>query len=134
MGRRANREISAQLSRVSGRFAAWRAKRPFGTRIPDSLWAAAVKAAASCGVAKTSRALGVDYYGLRKRLQAKASKCVTEPFPMPAFLELPASTLAAPGECMIEFEKPEGCRMRVHLKGVNVPDVLALGAGFWSAE
>ena len=85
---------------------------------------------------QTSKELGLDYYTLQKRLQQSESKCVTacESFPVPAFVELPASTLAAPGECIIEFEKPKGSRMRVHLKGVNVPDVLALGAGFWSAE
>jgi len=54
---------------------------------------------------------------------------------LPTFVELPASTLAtAAGECILEFEKPEGSKLRVHLKGVQVPDLLALGAGFWNAE
>ena len=35
---------------------------------------------------------------------------------------------------LLEFEKPEGSKLRVHLKGVQVPDLLALGAGFWNAE
>jgi hypothetical protein len=53
---------------------------------------------------------------------------------MPAFVELPASTLSTVGECVIELENAAGSRMRVHLKGVHVPDLVALTGGFWSAE
>ena len=37
-------------------------------------------------------------------------------------------------ECVIEFEDGGGAVMRVHLKGTEVPDVLALGRSFWNAE
>jgi len=51
----------------------------------------------------------------------------------PAFLELPASSLAAPSECVIEFENARGARMRVQVKG-GVPDLVALGRSLWDAK
>jgi hypothetical protein len=49
-------------------------------------------------------------------------------------LELAASPVTAVGECLIEFENAAGSRMRVHLKGSDVPDLVALGRSFWNAE
>jgi len=137
MGRSENSQQAPRLLRLAQQFATWRAQRSFGTRIPDRLWAAAVKAAASCGVHQTAKALRLDYYAVQKHVQSNGSQRVTTRAedPLPAFVELPASTLAtAAGECILEFEKPEGSKLRVHLKGVQVPDLLALGAGFWNAE
>jgi len=137
MGRSENRQQAGRLVRLARQFAAWRARRSFGTRIPDRLWAAAAKAAASCGVHQTAKALRLDYYEVQRRVQRNGSQRVTTRSgdALPAFVELPASTLAtAAGECILEFEKPEGSKLRVHLKGAHVPDLLALGAGFWNAE
>jgi len=137
MGGSENRQQVPRLLRLARQFAAWRARRSFGTRIPDRLWAAATKAAASCGVHQTAKALRLDYYAIRRRVQSNGSQRVTTRAAdsLPTFVELPASTLAtAAGECILEFEKPEGSKLRVHLKGVQVPDLLALGAGFWNAE
>jgi hypothetical protein len=47
-------------------------------------------------------------------------------------VELPSMPLAS--ECVIEFEDGAGASMRVHLKGTDLPDVLALGRSFWNAE
>ncbi len=49
-------------------------------------------------------------------------------------LELPASTLALAGECILEFENAVGSKLRVHLKGGAIPDLVALGRSFWNAE
>ena len=137
MGRSENGQHAPRLLRLARQFAAWRAERSFGARIPDRLWAAAAKAAASCGVHQTAKALRLDYYAVQRRVQSNGSQRVTTRAgdSLPTFVELPASTLAtAAGECILEFEKPEGSKLRVHLKGVHVPDLLALGAGFWNAE
>ena len=137
MGGSENRQQAPQLLRLARQFAAWRARRSFGARIPDYLWAAAAKAAASCGVHQTAKALRLDYYEVQRRVPRNGSQRVTPRAgdPLPSFVELPASTLAtAAGECILEFEKPEGSKLRVHLKGVHVPDRLALGASFWNAK
>ena len=37
-------------------------------------------------------------------------------------------------ECVIELEDATGSRMRVQMKGQNLPDVLALSRSFWNAD
>jgi hypothetical protein len=44
------------------RFQAWRERRKPGVRIPQPLWAIAIRLAKSHGVSRTSAALGLDYY------------------------------------------------------------------------
>ena len=51
----------------------------------------------------------------------------------PAFVELPAAMLALPGECVLEFENAVGAKLRVHLKGATIPDLVALGRSLWNA-
>jgi hypothetical protein len=76
--------------------------------------------------------LKLDYYSLKKRADA-ASRSV----PTPTFVELPSAALSvssASSECVIEWEDAAGARMRVHVKGQNLPDVLALSRSFWNAD
>ena len=129
-------EVPPQLSRAAARFADWRRARELGTRIPKSLWALAVELASTHGVCQTAATLRLDYYGLKKRLAAKASQPSTPstPSPRPAFFELAASTLVTPGECVIEFENAAGSRMRVHLQGGQAPDLVELSGSFWNAQ
>ncbi len=35
------------------------------------------------------------------------------------------------GECILELEDPGGAKMRVHVKGVEAPDLAALSRSFW---
>ena len=51
-----------------------------------------------------------------------------------AFLELPSPPVVQANECIIEFEDGAGASMRMHLKGSELPDLLALGRSFWNAE
>jgi hypothetical protein len=54
---------------VRERFAEWRRKRKPRTRIPGPLWAAAVKMVGKYGLHRTARALRVDYYSLKRRVE-----------------------------------------------------------------
>jgi hypothetical protein len=57
---RAKRALPEPLSRAAGLFAAWRAtRRTKQQRIPENLWARAVELAASYGVSRATRALGL---------------------------------------------------------------------------
>lgn len=115
------------LARLAERFAAWRKTRAVGERIPDRLWRAAIKMAASHGIHPTARALNLDYYSVKKRLSGADAP------PATTFVELPSSPLVS-SECVIEWEDAAGARMRVHVKGQPLPDVLALSRGFWNAD
>ena len=122
-------EVPASLSRLEQRFIAWRKARTLGERIPEALWNSAVKIAAEHGLNRTARVLKLDYDSLKKR-----AACASNLAPPSTFVELPSSPLSIANECVIELEDATGSRMRVHLKGQNVPDVLALSRSFWAAD
>ena len=134
MNGRKRHAVPARLARAQERFAKWRRTRKMGTRIPESLWTSATKLAAMYGVSQTAAALGLDYYGLKKRVEEKPSAPPRKSAGTPAFVELAPPSLAAPGECIVEFEDATGAKMRVHLKGGDSPDLLALGHSFWNIE
>jgi hypothetical protein len=133
MGTRKKRGIPAQLEKVRRRFEAWRRNRTVRTRIPDSLWAAAVKVAERHGVHRTAKALRVDYYGLKKRVEEKADPSANVPVrgDVATFVELASPLSAGSVECLVELEDDSGAKMRVHLKGVEAPDLVALSGSFW---
>jgi hypothetical protein len=137
MGGRRLGDIPAELVRGRDRFEAWRETRVAGTRIPARLWKLAVKLAGRHGLNRTASVLRLDYYSLKKRLEAAEEGCtgrVAADPPTSNFVELPSSSLRSPSECIIEFEDGAGASMRVHLTGGNVPDLLALARSFWGDE
>ena len=101
------------LDDLQGRFAAWRLRRPKGSRIPEDLWQAAVEAAREHGVCKTSRGLGVDYYALKQRLTRTPAG--RDPGAV-EFVELPGKVLSAGPACVVEIQDGQGRRLRVELR------------------
>lgn len=65
------RDLPAGLEGVQRRFERWRRTRRGHARIPDALWAAAVKAADRHGLHRTVRALRLDYYSLKERVEGQ---------------------------------------------------------------
>ncbi len=124
------KRVPLPLRRAAERFQRWRDVRRRGTPIPEPLWTLAAQLAARFGLAKTASTLKLDYYTLKFRLAESASAGDGDPT---AFLELPHPASAA-GECLIECENSVGARMRIHLKGVALSDLAALGRSLWSAE
>src|SRR5664280_1323404 len=92
-------EPVAQLQRQLEQF---RSTQPGRTKLPESLWQAAVELARQHGVYPVAHPLRLDYMGLKKRLgqvahsKKKASR--------PAFVELIATRPATVPECVIEFD------------------------------
>jgi len=96
-----------------------------------------VKLAGRYGIHRTAKALRVDYYALKKRVEgttavisSKAPAATAET----KFLELPAAAWSGSGECTLELEDAVGAKLRVHLKGVEAPDLAALSRSFWQSE
>jgi hypothetical protein len=127
-------QVPGPLRHAAERFERWRRTHERGTHIPEGLWTLAANLAARYGVCKTASTLKLDYYSLKKRL----AECTLAVAPaldeQPAFLDLSVPALAAPGECVIECENVDGARMRIHLKGVALPDLAALSRSLWRAE
>jgi hypothetical protein len=146
MKARTIRDLPVQLEEARQRFENWRRSRQGRSRIPKDLWSSAVTAAGQCGLHRTVRTLGLDYYALRKRVEAaslsgkQASRSVPDRLAsakartVAGFVELTSPVPVASPECILEMETPAGAKMRIHLKGTEVPDVTALSREFWSVE
>ena len=87
----------------------------------------AVEVAREYGVNATAQALRLDYYTLKKRLEAAPDPGKTAP----DFIEISPVGISSPGnECTVEVEDGNGARMRVQLKGAGMPDLAALTRAF----
>ncbi len=131
---RTRRGLPARLEEVRRRFERSRRTRRPRSRIPDSLWAAAVKMARIYGLHRTARALRVDYYSLKERVgeDSGVTSGMSERGAMAGFLELAPPTQTGAGECTLELEDTGGAKMRIHLKGCQTPDLAALSRSFWN--
>lgn len=130
MGARERGQLSGDLTRGRSRFQAWRARRR-GTRsrIPEPLWTLAVRLAKTHGVARAATVLGLDYYSLKKRVEAPA----VEPLAgRPAFVELPAPVVAR--QCLFEVVNGAGPARRIQLVGYDAAEIAALARNFWGGE
>lgn len=134
MTTRGMQKVPAELVRAAARWAQWRRTRRLGARIPESLWKLALELAARHGVSRTAIALRVDYYALKKRLDAQTPPRRVGSAAAPAFVELPPPSLTTAGGCVIEFEKASGAKMRIELRGSQIPDLAALGRSFWESR
>ena len=136
MSTKRTRGLPARLESTRRRFERWRRTRKVRMRIPESLWASAVKMAGTYGIHQTAKALRLDYYSLKKRAEKEtaSSPGVPEGGSVATFVELAAGASADVGECILELEDVGGAKMRVHLKGVAAPDLAALSRSFWGME
>jgi hypothetical protein len=91
-----------------------------------------VKAAGRHGLNRTARALRLDYYALKKRIEQASSATASEEGAVTTFVELAPPMSSGSRECILELEDPSGAKMRVHLKGIEAPDLAALSRSFWS--
>ena len=130
MGTSQHGHLPPDLVRGQRRFQAWREQRERGCRIPQPLWAMAIRLAKAHGVSRTAAVLRLDYYRLKNRAAAAAA---SEPQPSgPAFVELTPPVLVAK-QCRLELENGSGATMRVQLVGYDVADLEALSRSFWDA-
>jgi hypothetical protein len=106
----------------------------FARPATEALWAAAVKAAEAYGLARIARVLRLDYYTLKKHVETSSAHGAPEQEASATFVELASPVSAGTRECLLELEDPDGAKMRVHLKGIETPDLVALSRSFWSAE
>ncbi len=126
MRRKTTQALPAGLKRARQRFEDWRRTREGRPRIPESLWTIAVKAAGQFGLQRTSRALHLDYMALKRHVETHAARDSSRETVAPDFLELVTAGSPSGSECVLEFEDPSGTRVRIELKGIALPDLIAL--------
>jgi hypothetical protein len=134
MKNRMRSKLPAKLARGCERFEKWRKEHKTRTRLPERLWSAAAKLAHQYGLNPTVRALRLDYSGLKKRMESTVSGHPSQTAVGPKFLQLLPSELAAVTECAIECENAKGTKIRIHLKGPQLPDLAALSSSLWNSD
>jgi hypothetical protein len=110
-------EPVAQLQRQLEQF---RSAQPGRTKLPESLWQAAVELARQHGVYSVAHPLRLDYTRLKKRLGG--SPTLRRKATKPAFVELVAPSSAQHEEYVIECESPGGSKMRIQWRTTAPPD------------
>ena len=110
-----------QLPRQLDQF---RASQPARTKLPESLWQAAVELARQHGIYAVAHPLGLDYTRLKQRLGGTPNQPRKQN--KPAFVELIGDGAAVLPECVIEFESPGGGKMRIRWKAAEPPDWASL--------
>ncbi len=132
MAIREHGKLPADLLRAQHRFHSWRrGQRKSGRRIPLSLWKLAVRLVSTYGVSRTAAALGLDYYSLKKQVEAAANS--PPPSSSPAFVELPAPVVVSK-LCQLELDNGAGATLRVQLTGYDAADLEVLARCFGSAH
>jgi hypothetical protein len=90
----------------------------------------AVRLAKTHGISRTAMALGLDYYGLKKKAEPTAAE---SPVPKPAFVELPAPLMVGK-HCRLEMDNAAGTTLRLQLTGYAAAEVETVARGLWNAE
>jgi len=136
MNARKTGDVPADLENTLRRLEQWRQRPQAPTPLPESRWAEAVKLAGRYGVSRTARALRVGYYSLKDRVEKETSSSAAGSPAVNAatFLELAVSPRSGAGDCSLEWEDAGGGKLRVHLKGVAAPDLVALSRSFWEGR
>jgi hypothetical protein len=133
-----------ELKGLLRRIEAWRRTQP-GTRpMPEELWKEASGFARKLGVCRVSRALRVNYGGLKRRVMARGLAAVdgrrSQRTPTAArrdFVELsglPAfgvlNEAGAGSDAVVEMAAPDGTRLTIRVKGATSPNVAAWVSAF----
>jgi hypothetical protein len=124
--------IPEPIAQLQRRFDEFRSTQPHRTKLPETLWQAAVELAREHGLHPVAHPLRLDYMGLKKRLEAVPGP--QKKVAAPAFVELIASHPATISECVVEFESSTGSKMRVQWKGSSTPDWASLLRAWREAE
>jgi len=91
----------------------------------------AVGLAREHGINRTARALRLDYYSLKSRLDAVSDveKKATD------FIEVfPAEIVPRSSDWTMELDSGTGARMRIDVKGADLPDLAAMVYALRSCE
>lgn len=129
------RVVPAGLERLRQRFEEHRGAQKGRSRIPKTLWAAAVRMAAVHGVNRTAQTLRLDYYALKKRLERQsAAGAASKAGGTTGFIEIAPLTSVGSSECLLKLEKAGKSTMRIRLKSIAMPDLVGICRSFWDCR
>jgi len=126
MNRKNTAPIPEAITQLQRQLEQFRSTQQGRTKLPESLWQAAVELARQHGIYAVAHPLRLDYTRLKQRLNGIPSRSRKPKLAQPAFVERMGSGAATPPECVIEFESSSGGKMRVQWRSVVPPDWTSL--------
>ena len=125
--------VRHSLEVVRNQFTTWRKRRRCRGRIPEALWQAAVELCRDHSIFEVSRALRLNYNGLKNRVpKARDMGLAVGQRSDLGFVKLDLGAPISLSECLVEMEAPNGAKMRMSLRGgLKDVDPLELGRAFW---
>ena len=124
MDRKSTLAIPEPIVQLQRQLEQFRSTQPRRTKLPESLWQAAVELARQHGVYPVAHPLRLDYMQLKKRLGGVPSP--RRKTTKPAFVELVAPSPGKVDEWVIEVESSRGAKMRIQWKATVPPDWASL--------
>jgi hypothetical protein len=119
---------SPTIEDVHNRFETWRARRKTRSRIPKSLWHAAVELCETHSAYEVSRTLRLNYNDLRSQISLKRVEAFGAGRPT-EFVEVDLGQPPSCSECTLEMEAANGAKMKMHFRGDWDP--LQMARIFW---
>lgn len=144
MGRHLREALPAEIHETRARLDAWRKTRKRGMPYPAEIWSEAMEWARRFGINPVSKALGLSFTDLRKRME-KGHEIRQVPKALePTFVELsldPGAGLRGPGESaefcpgftegpIVEVARPDGARLVMRWPAGASMDAGSLVASF----
>ena len=105
--------VRTELERVREDLVAWRTSSEKGNKIPAPVWKKAAHVARIYGLNRVSKALGLDYNCLKRRVVKDGGNGNGRARLMPAFVEVKPEASSEEFGCIVELEKGNGTRMRI---------------------
>lgn len=130
MSREEKQALPEAIEGARAELEAWRGQRRRGERIPSRVWRSAVRAASRHGVHQVSRALGLDYVRLKRRVAEASENGLGAEV---AFVELGSGPGEAGVGCVVELEKGNGTRMRICVRDAARVDWCRMKEAFLGA-
>ena len=124
MNRKSTAPIPEAITQLQHQLEQFRSTQAGRTKLPESLWQAAVELARQHGIYAVAHPLRLDYTRLKQRLNGIPSR--PRGPAKPAFVELIGSGATTLPGCVIEFESAGGGKMRVQWKAAIPPDWVSL--------
>jgi hypothetical protein len=97
--------------------------------MPEGLWSEVVALARVHGVNPVARALRLDYYSVKRRLEGSPKRSKKPRRTTPAFVELELPPPSDHAPCVIELQEARGRTMTIRAPGPI--DVVGLAEAFW---
>jgi hypothetical protein len=131
MRTRTTHDIPVRLAAIRRGFDRWRRTRQGRSRIPEELWALAVEAAGQYGLNSTAQALRLDYYSLKKHIEAARREPARGTTPSHRGPEGQAASAAVPAGGVQDHsgQLPGSWPAAVRRRGGAVPRGVPLCAG-----